>query len=99
MTKNSTLEFGGCIAARVGRYSEMTIPARRMLPDGPADWPKKLYPGSLNVLIKTARGKITPLPIQFDRSTRRNPSGSPSATGDQLTHRFRCFAELGSNSA
>lgn len=46
------LTFRGVIAAGIGKYSELTIPGCRELPNAPEDWPEALHPGSLNVKIR-----------------------------------------------
>ena len=51
MTHSRTLKFLGTVSRGIGKYSEMTIPGREALSDAPADWPLRLCPGSLNVLI------------------------------------------------
>lgn len=45
------LEFRGRITGGVGLYSEMVIPGRQELSRAPSDWPVKICPGSLNVVI------------------------------------------------
>lgn len=46
-----TLDFRGRITSGVGLYSEMVIPGRQALSHAPSDWPVKVCPGSLNVVI------------------------------------------------
>jgi len=46
-----TLEFRGRITGGKGLYSEMVIPGRQELSHTPWDWPVKVCPGSLNVVI------------------------------------------------
>lgn len=45
------LIFCGSITCGAGKHSEMTIPGQTHLPNAPEDWPEKLCPGSLNVLV------------------------------------------------
>ena len=54
------LEFKGQITTGVGRYSNMVIPGREKLSEAPADWPTKLCPGSLNVVIDEYPEGFTP---------------------------------------
>lgn len=51
MPENRTLIFHGTISAGIGQHSDMSIPGRELLPDAPPDWPDRLCPGSLNVVI------------------------------------------------
>jgi hypothetical protein len=51
MIEEKILAFSGALTAGVGQHSEMSIPGRDALPDAPPNWPKRLCPGSLNVLI------------------------------------------------
>ncbi|MEQ1934950.1 MAG: hypothetical protein ABL962_13915 [Fimbriimonadaceae bacterium] len=43
--------FGGKVVNGRGGHAELFVPGRSNLSDAPDDWPEKLYPGSLNVLI------------------------------------------------
>ena len=47
-----SLMFRGRTVRGVGLYSKMVIPGRSDLPSAPANWPIRLQPGSLNVLIE-----------------------------------------------
>ena len=44
--------FRGEIVTGVGKYSELSFPGRYEITEAPQDWPNKLYPGSLNVMVR-----------------------------------------------
>jgi len=52
MDERRNLRFQGAICSGVGKHSEMLMPGRSALSNAPDDWPEKLCPGSLNVLIQ-----------------------------------------------
>lgn len=45
------LIFSGLIVNGIGGHSELIIPGRNDLEDAPAEWPERLFPGSLNVRV------------------------------------------------
>ena len=45
------LAFGGVVGTGVGRHATLFVPGRDAMPEVPDDWPRKLYPGSLNVRV------------------------------------------------
>jgi hypothetical protein len=51
MTAIRTLTFQGTVSGGAGKHSEMLIPDLGALPDAPDDWPERLCPGSLNIVI------------------------------------------------
>jgi len=46
-----SLNFGGIVINGYGKHSELVIPGRSALQSCPSDWPEKLIPGSLNILV------------------------------------------------
>lgn len=47
----SELLFAGTVTTGVGHHVELFVPGRGELAKAPTDWPEKLRPGSLNVLV------------------------------------------------
>src|SRR5215510_411114 len=45
------LVFGGVVSRGVGRHAELQVPGRASLLTAPTDWPERLHPGSLNVVV------------------------------------------------
>ncbi len=45
------LVFGGVVSGGVGRHAALYVPGRSELNMAPADWPERLHPGSLNVVV------------------------------------------------
>ena len=55
------LIFEGEIIKGSGKHKELIIPGRHELSIAPTDWPERLFPGSLNVLIRT-------YPVEFSEN-------------------------------
>lgn len=52
------LRFSGKIVNGFGKHAELVVPGKSALPEAPTDWPEKLFPGSLNLLV-------TEFPFEF----------------------------------
>lgn len=48
------MRFKGKITDGIGKHVELVVPGREDLESAPADWPVKLQPGSLNILVDTS---------------------------------------------
>lgn len=46
-----TLTFRGRIVNGIGKHSQLYVPGKSELSSAPEDWPEKLCPGSLNILV------------------------------------------------
>ena len=51
ITPHSTLIFKGQVIKARGGHTKLLVPGRQEIADAPLDWPLRLFPGSLNVLI------------------------------------------------
>lgn len=53
MTSTDELVFTGEVINGRNGHHQLVIPGRNDLQDAPKDWPEKLFPGSLNVLVSS----------------------------------------------